>query len=604
MLITSTCCAAPPTVVRNCSHTTKRCWSASASGCGTPRCTKRPGIGVNAPIKNSPRTVRRHHPRPMSRSVRRSRGRSAASLCWTRSVAPCSRPRYGGSNASCIGPTNATGSPAPPANGLAAALVEMAQRAMACPADAQKPGPLLLVLAGQESLARICELSTGVVIDPHLIVPYLGVADVQTIVFDGADRPITGSPQRTFRGLLRRAIQAHDRHCQHPSGATNHSNDPTSITSKRGPTVAAPTSMAATSNANPTTVTPTSTTKPHHPAPPEPAHPAPRLRRRNPDRTSHPHTHRRPHRPPRHPTTAGRLTGRYPEFMSRNPTGSCRSARHEPARITLEQVKRIRPRRIRVPPVRDAPAAGRPAQLSRARRQVPAKAGGANGSPSKRSIVVNEVTSSRRRRVTWNSGTPRKIVAAERVMLGQPELRGSLRFDTRQERRHHAAQPAFAGRQHDAPAEGVDRRAAGERGRSSSPSISAILRRSAATASTTGTASMWSSSSLGAWGDLVGLDVVDGVERRDAELASSDVGVPHRLHQLGQTPPDHLVPDDGDPPRLTVAAARGEPSVVEDLVDGALGDRFVGELPHRPGGAQRRLVVDHVSSEAWSSTRR
>jgi hypothetical protein len=101
----------------------------------------------------------------------------------------------------------------------------MAKRAAACPADAQKPGPLIMVLAGETSLAEICELSTGVVIDPHLVVPYLSAADMQTIVFDGADRPITGSNQRTFRGLLRRAIQVRDRHCQHPSGCDDPIDD-------------------------------------------------------------------------------------------------------------------------------------------------------------------------------------------------------------------------------------------------------------------------------------------------------------------------------------------------------------------------------------------
>ena len=33
-------------------------------------------------------------------------------------------------------------------------------------------------------MSQICELSTGVVIDPHLVVPYLAEADMQTIVFD------------------------------------------------------------------------------------------------------------------------------------------------------------------------------------------------------------------------------------------------------------------------------------------------------------------------------------------------------------------------------------------------------------------------------------
>ena len=41
---------------------------------------------------------------------------------------------------------------------------------------------------------------------------------MQTFIFDGADRVIAASPTRTFRGMLRRAIQVRDRHCQHPSG--------------------------------------------------------------------------------------------------------------------------------------------------------------------------------------------------------------------------------------------------------------------------------------------------------------------------------------------------------------------------------------------------
>lgn len=101
---------------------------------------------------------------------------------------------------------------------LAAALVEMALRAHAAPAHGQRPEPLVLILAGEASVERVCELADGTVIDPHLVVPHLARADVQTIVFDGAGRPVTGSRQRTFRGMLRRAIQVRDRTCQHPSG--------------------------------------------------------------------------------------------------------------------------------------------------------------------------------------------------------------------------------------------------------------------------------------------------------------------------------------------------------------------------------------------------
>lgn len=101
---------------------------------------------------------------------------------------------------------------------MAAALVEMAVRANAAPADGRRPEPLVMILAGEATVEHVCELATGAVIDPHLIVPHLARADVQTIVFDGAGRPVAGSTQRTFRGMLRRAIQVRDRHCQHESG--------------------------------------------------------------------------------------------------------------------------------------------------------------------------------------------------------------------------------------------------------------------------------------------------------------------------------------------------------------------------------------------------
>ncbi|MFV0309114.1 MAG: DUF222 domain-containing protein [Desertimonas sp.] len=101
---------------------------------------------------------------------------------------------------------------------MAAAMVEMAVRAAAAPPDARRPEPLVMVLAGEASVEDICEMANGVVIDPHLVVPFLGRADIQTIIFDGAGQPISTSPQRTFRGALRRAIQVRDRHCQHPSG--------------------------------------------------------------------------------------------------------------------------------------------------------------------------------------------------------------------------------------------------------------------------------------------------------------------------------------------------------------------------------------------------
>ncbi len=101
---------------------------------------------------------------------------------------------------------------------MAAALVEMAVRAHTAPADGRRPEPLVMILAGEARFDDICELASGVVITPDLVVPHLGRADIQTFIFDGADHVLAASHQRSFRGMLRRAIQIRDRHCQHPSG--------------------------------------------------------------------------------------------------------------------------------------------------------------------------------------------------------------------------------------------------------------------------------------------------------------------------------------------------------------------------------------------------
>ena len=101
---------------------------------------------------------------------------------------------------------------------MAAALVEMAVRSQTVPAGGRRPEPLICILAGEATVDQLCELATGIVISPGLIVPHLARSQVQTFIFDGADRVIAASPQRTFRGMLRRAIQVRDRHCQHPSG--------------------------------------------------------------------------------------------------------------------------------------------------------------------------------------------------------------------------------------------------------------------------------------------------------------------------------------------------------------------------------------------------
>jgi Domain of unknown function (DUF222) len=98
------------------------------------------------------------------------------------------------------------------------ALVEMARRAMAAPADAKQPRPLITVVLGDWSLRQLCELSDGTIIKPTALLPYLSDADLETILFDGAQRGIAVSRKRTFTGAVRRIIEVRDRHCQHPSG--------------------------------------------------------------------------------------------------------------------------------------------------------------------------------------------------------------------------------------------------------------------------------------------------------------------------------------------------------------------------------------------------
>ena len=98
------------------------------------------------------------------------------------------------------------------------ALVEMARRSAAKPADAVEPRPLLVVHLGDESLRRMCELASGTVITPGRLVPLLGEADIQRIVYAGKSRRIADLGERTrfFTGPLREAILLRDRRCQHP----------------------------------------------------------------------------------------------------------------------------------------------------------------------------------------------------------------------------------------------------------------------------------------------------------------------------------------------------------------------------------------------------
>jgi len=96
--------------------------------------------------------------------------------------------------------------------------VELARRAMAAPEDRKDPRPLFVVHLGDESLKRMCELASGTVIAPGMLVPLLGEAEVERIVYEGDSRKVVdlGRKSRFFGGALLRAIQLRDRRCVHP----------------------------------------------------------------------------------------------------------------------------------------------------------------------------------------------------------------------------------------------------------------------------------------------------------------------------------------------------------------------------------------------------
>ena len=99
----------------------------------------------------------------------------------------------------------------------AAALVEMATRSAAMPGDARFSRPLFTVMIGDDRFRELCQLAGGAVITPHHLVPYLSDAMYEVVLFDGPHTVVSVSNKRLFTGALRRAIEARDGHCQHPS---------------------------------------------------------------------------------------------------------------------------------------------------------------------------------------------------------------------------------------------------------------------------------------------------------------------------------------------------------------------------------------------------
>jgi hypothetical protein len=99
------------------------------------------------------------------------------------------------------------------------ALVELARRATSVPAGSRRPRPLFTVHVDHGTLTgRICELARSrTVVTPGSLVDWLTEADIERVVFDGADRPLgVGPKRRAFSGADRRAVEVRDQECTHP----------------------------------------------------------------------------------------------------------------------------------------------------------------------------------------------------------------------------------------------------------------------------------------------------------------------------------------------------------------------------------------------------
>ena len=95
------------------------------------------------------------------------------------------------------------------------ALVEMAMRSATAPADGLRPWPLLTVTIGIDPFNHLCQTAAGTVIAPGLLMPLLGDADIERIVYDPPNRNISASRRSRFSRAVRRIIEIRDQHCQH-----------------------------------------------------------------------------------------------------------------------------------------------------------------------------------------------------------------------------------------------------------------------------------------------------------------------------------------------------------------------------------------------------
>ena len=96
------------------------------------------------------------------------------------------------------------------------AMALMAARSAAKPPGATEPRILLQALIGEDSMKRMCELTSGHVVTPGELAPLLTWAELERIVFDSSGRVLdVGVRQRIFRGATKTAVLARHRECTH-----------------------------------------------------------------------------------------------------------------------------------------------------------------------------------------------------------------------------------------------------------------------------------------------------------------------------------------------------------------------------------------------------
>ncbi|MFL6205750.1 MAG: DUF222 domain-containing protein [Acidimicrobiales bacterium] len=96
------------------------------------------------------------------------------------------------------------------------AMALMAARSAAKPPGATEPRILLQALVGEDSMKRMCELTSGQVVTPGELVPLLTWAELERIVFESPSRVLdVGVRQRIFRGATKTAVLVRHRECTH-----------------------------------------------------------------------------------------------------------------------------------------------------------------------------------------------------------------------------------------------------------------------------------------------------------------------------------------------------------------------------------------------------